>query len=122
MALLSFCQFTRDRRERPLKNIFRTGLPDQLPEELVEVLAENRAARIERIVSRGHCSPPGFWYDQELSEFVLLLQGDAKILFAEAGESVRLKAGDYLIIPPHRAHRVEWTAPGRETIWLAVYF
>ena len=36
-----------------------------LPEELVEVLAENNHVRIERIISIGHGSPDGFWYDQE---------------------------------------------------------
>jgi cupin 2 domain-containing protein len=86
------------------------------------VLAENRKARIGRIVSRGHSSPPGFWYDQDRSEFVLLLEGEAAILFAGDDVPIRLEAGDYLTIPPRRRHRVEWTVPGRDTIWLAVYF
>ena len=106
----------------PAKNNLRSGIPDRLPGELVEVLAGKRKTRIERIVSRGHRSPPGFWYDQELSEFVLLLEGKAEILFAGEDEPVRLEAGDYLTIPPRCRHRVERTAPGRDTIWLAVHF
>lgn len=106
----------------PSKNNLRNGIPVRLPAELTEVLAENRQARIERIVSRGHSSPPGFWYDQDRSEFVLLLEGEAAIIFAGEDEPVRLGAGDYLTIPPRRRHRVEWTDPDRETIWLAVYF
>lgn len=105
-----------------LKKNLRNGIPDHLPEELVEVLAESREARIERIVSRGHRSPPGFWYDQRRSEFILLLEGAAEILFAGDDEPIRLETGDCLVIPPRRRHRVEWTAAGRDTVWLAVHF
>ena len=49
-------------------NLF-ANLPASLPEELVTVLAERGAVRIERIVSEGHASPPGFWYDQDKSEW-----------------------------------------------------
>lgn len=103
------------------RNLFK-GIPARLPGELVEILAENRGVKIERIVSRGHCSPPGFWYDSPENEFVLLLSGTARLGFEDDNRPVRLKAGDCLLIPSRRRHRVEWTDPGRDTIWLAVYF
>ena len=49
----------------------------RLNDEQVEVLAGRGAVRIERIVSTGHASPPGFWYDQERPEFVVVLAGAA---------------------------------------------
>ena len=103
------------------KNIY-SDIPNDLPEELVEVISESKGVRIERIVSRGHRSPEGFWYDQEENEFVLLVSGEAKLLFEEENELVRLEEGDYLVIPTHKRHRVTWTAPDRETVWLAVHF
>jgi len=35
------------------------NIPENLPEELIEIMAESREVRVERIVSRGHSSPPG---------------------------------------------------------------
>ena len=97
------------------------NLPTTLPEELVTILAENRHVRIERIVSTGHTSPEGFWYDQEEHEWVLLLQG-AAMLELDRGREVSLQPGDCLLIPAHEKHRVAWTSPGEPTVWLAVFF
>jgi len=96
------------------------ALPADLPEELVEVIGGGGDVRIERIVSRGHASEEGFWYDQDENEFVLLLEGEAGLEFED--ETVHLKRGDYLTIEAHRKHRVKWTTPDQPTIWLAVYF
>lgn len=96
-------------------------IPSQLPEELFEVLASSEHARIERIVSLGHASPEGFWYDQPQDEFVLLLSGAAR-LRCEGEDAVDLRPGDYLTIPAHRRHRVDWTTPEGSTVWLAVHF
>ena len=101
-----------------VKNIF-AGLskgPDRGEEVLT--LLENFSVRIERIVSRHHSSPPGFWYDQSGDEWVIVLRGSATLEF-ESGESVEMSAGDYLEIPRHVKHRVART--GAETIWLAVH-
>jgi len=100
-----------------LKNI-----PDNLPDELVDILAEGKNFRLERIVSKGHTSPKGFWYDQVENEFVLLLKGEAEILFEDDAKPVRLSEGDYLNIPTHTKHRVEWTDPNTETVWLALFY
>jgi cupin 2 domain-containing protein len=98
------------------------GIPDALPRELIEPLVSSDAVRIERIVSRGHASPPGFWYDQDTPEWVLLITGAARLLFADRAEPVRLGPGDHLHIPAHVRHRVEWTDPDQPTIWLAVHY
>jgi cupin 2 domain-containing protein len=103
-------------------NLFE-NLPDELPDELVEVLAEGQGSlRIERIVSRGHASPEGFWYDQESAEWVLLLQGSARLRFEGETEAVELRVGDWLEIAPHRRHRVEATSADETTLWLAVHW
>ncbi|HDI59141.1 MAG TPA: cupin domain-containing protein [Desulfobacteraceae bacterium] len=98
------------------------GIPGALPEEAVAVLASGSRVRIERIVSRGHASPPGFWYDQDENEWVAVLQGQAQLAFEGRAQPVCLEPGDHLLIKAHQRHRVVSTAPGRDTIWLAVFF
>lgn len=97
-------------------------IPVELPEELLETICSSGNVKIERIVSRGHASPEGFWYDQERNEFVLVLQGSAGLKIETLDGIVVLKPGDYLTINAHVKHRVEWTDPGEETIWLAVHY
>lgn len=107
-----------------LHNLF-ANIPAALPAELSDVLLRDRSLRIERIVSRGHTSPPDFWYDQAEHEWVLLLQGAARLRLIDSNEQqriVEMKAGDYLHLPAHQRHRVEWTTPDTDTIWLAVFF
>jgi cupin 2 domain-containing protein len=99
-----------------------TEIPAELPEELVEVLAGSDDVRIERIISRGHASPAGFWYDQAWNEWVVLLSGAARLALRDPDEEVSLEPGDYLLMPAHRRHRVIETAADRDTIWLAVHF
>lgn len=88
---------------------------------MFETLLENPGLRIERIVSRGHCSPETGWYDQERNEWVVVLRGAATLAF-EDGDPLHLSEGDYVEIPAHRKHRVAWTEPGELTVWLAVHF
>lgn len=99
---------------------FLSDLPADLPEELIETLLEAQGVRIERIVSLGHVSPEGFWYDQDECEWVLLLKGAARIRFEE--ETLELGPGDFVNIPAHQKHRVDWTSPDEPTIWLAVFY
>ena len=89
--------------------------------ELTEVLARAPHARVERIVSRGHASPADFWYDQAEAEWVLLFAGRARVRFQD-GPVIELRPGDHLLIDPHRRHRVDWTDPSCDTIWIAVFF
>jgi cupin 2 domain-containing protein len=76
--------------------------------------------RIERIVLHGHATPEGFWYDQDQHEWVLVLQGAARLSIE--GKTKELKPGDYINIPAHQKHQVEWTTPDEPTVWLAVFY
>jgi len=93
-----------------------------LPDEVIEILTESQGVRIERIVSRGHSSPPGYWYDQKNNEFVLLIKGKAGLKVDGRRETIVMRAGDYLNIPAHLKHRVEWTDTDRDTVWLAIHY
>ena len=93
----------------------------ELPAERIDELLRHGPVRIERIVSRGHVSPPGFWYDQEESEWVLLVAGQARVRIEGEGMDRELGPGDHLWLPVHCRHRVEWTDPDRDTIWLAIF-
>jgi cupin 2 domain-containing protein len=96
-------------------------IPDRLPDELVQTLLATPNVRIERIVSLGHASPAGFWYDQDQQEWVLLVQGAARLQFEGDEKPIELRPGDFVQIAAHRRHRVEWTTPDEPTIWLAVF-
>lgn len=97
------------------------NLPAALSEEEFTGLLQRPGVRIERIVSFGQASPPGFWYDQAEHEWVLLLRGAARLRFAGEEQDIALVPGDCLDIPAHRRHRVEWTMPEAPTVWLAVF-
>lgn len=101
-------------------NIF-DNIPAEIPEELFKVLARQHAVRIERIVSKGHCSAKAFWYDQSWDEWILLIQGAAGLEVMDRTEAIELNKGDYLLIPAGVKHRVAWTAENETTIWLAVH-
>ena len=78
--------------------------------------------RIERIISQGQASPPGFWYDQVWNEWVIVLKGSATLQFEDEPATRALGEGDYVFIPAGKRHRVEWTDPQEPTVWLAVHF
>jgi cupin 2 domain-containing protein len=101
-------------------NLFE-GIPSELPNELTELLWEAESLRIERIVSHGQSSPPGFWYDSDQDEWVLLLSGAARLRMEACDVPVAMRAGDYLLLQAHTRHRVEWTAPHQKTVWLAIH-
>ena len=97
-------------------------LPDAGVAERVDTLLTRSGLRIERIVSRGQASPPGFWYDQPEAEWVLLLTGGARLRFADETEARRLGPGDWVDIAPRRRHRVDWTDATVTTVWLAIFY
>ncbi|MEC4986924.1 MAG: cupin domain-containing protein, partial [Oscillatoria sp. PMC 1076.18] len=100
-------------------NIF--FLPSKLGEsEIFESLLTGRNILIERIISTGQITPEGEWYNQEKDEWVVLLQGEAKLAYADAS-SRDLKAGDYVFLPAHKKHRVEYTSSEPPCIWLAIH-
>lgn len=100
-------------------NIFG-GLPQHLPQEVMETLIQAADVRIERIVSHGHASAADFWYDQPQHEWVIVLKGAARLQFKDG--TVAMNMGDYINIPAHQKHRVDWTTPDEPTVWLAVYY
>ena len=103
-----------------MKQNLLTDLLDDLTEELFNTLLQKPGIRIERIVSHGHHSPNGFWYDQPTGEWVVVLKGAATIELED--KTVEMGPGDYLDIPAHTKHRVAWTTPDEPTIWLAVHY
>ena len=104
-----------------LSNLF-TALASIADQEIFDELLRDKNIRIERIVSKGHTSPEKGWYDQDENEWVLVLEGAGTILFAEDNRQVTLRKGDFIHIPAHARHRVSWTKPDEQTIWLAVHY
>jgi cupin 2 domain-containing protein len=101
-------------------NLLR-DLPDARAGEVTDTLVAAPGIRIERIVSFGQASPPGFWYDQPDGEFVLLLTGAARLRFEDEADDRTLGPGDWVHIMAHRRHRIAWTDPAIPTVWLAVF-
>jgi len=105
----------------PVTNILRPF--EVRPEaEVLETFAATDHFLFERIVSYGHNTPPGMWMDQPRDEWVVLLSGSARLRFQTTDEVVELKPGDALRIPAHCRHRVDWTEPDSETVWLALHY
>ena len=89
-----------------------------LTEELTTVLAKNANIRIERIISTGQVSE---WYDQDDTEFVVLLEGSAVVEF-ENNKATDMSKGDSLLIKPHERHRVSYTSSEPPCVWLCVFY
>ncbi len=104
-----------------MTNLF-ADLSETLPDELLETLVHADHVRIERIVSHGHVSPEGFWYDQAQHEWVVVLRGAARLRFDDDAGVLEMRPGDFVNIAARRRHRVEWTSPGEPTVWLAVHY
>lgn len=103
-----------------LKNIF-SGIPKDLENEVFDLLIQSNTLTIERIVSKGHTSPESGWHDQKRNEWVLILKGQATLNFENQG-LIDLNEGDFINIPSHKKHKVTWTDPENETIWLAIHY
>lgn len=104
-----------------LHNLF-ADLPGQQTQEQFTELLRRPGLKIERIVSTGQANPPGFWYEQTEGEWVVVLQGEAKLIIEDEAAPRDLQAGDFVDIPPGCRHRVEWTDPDGPTVWLAVHY
>jgi cupin 2 domain-containing protein len=103
------------------RNLFSDLAASRDAEQFADLLAAP-GLRLERIVSLGQATPPGEWLDQQRSEWVVLLRGAARLLFEGESDVHDLRPGDYVTIPAHCRHRVEWTAPDEPTIWLALHY
>ncbi|MCK9490572.1 MAG: cupin domain-containing protein [Sulfurimonas sp.] len=100
-------------------NIF-LNISSDLQDEIFEDLVKKESFKLQRIISQGHTTPKDEWYDQDEDEWVMLVSGEAVLSFFD-DEDVHLKAGDYINIRAHKRHRVSWTKPDVETIWLALH-
>ena len=99
-----------------------SNIPDSITEEIFETLLQTDHLKLERIVSSGQATPPGEWYDQDTDEWVIVLTGSAGLLFEGDEEVHVMNPGDYVNIPAHKRHRVEWTDENQKTIWLALHY
>jgi cupin 2 domain-containing protein len=104
-----------------IKNLF-DDIQDSVSEEVFETILDNNSFKLEKIVSTGQSTPVGEWYDQEADEWVIMLTGSAGLSFKGHSGIRVIKPGDYLLIPAHTIHRVEWTDSNEKTIWLAIHY
>ncbi|MFW5792667.1 MAG: cupin domain-containing protein [Bacteroidota bacterium] len=104
-----------------IKNIYSPGkIPSEQEAEFFEVLHQNKNIKIERIISKGHITDKNKWYNQKTDEWVLLIQGQAKIEFEE-NKIIELKSGDYILIPAGKKHKVIYTSKNPYCVWLAIH-
>ena len=101
-----------------VKNIL-SDLPSAQKAEIFEKLIEKDDIKIERIVSKGQTTD---WQTQDHNEWVMILVGEAEVEFFGIQEKHQMESGDYLLIPAQQKHRVSWTTPHEETIWLALHY
>ncbi|NLN95503.1 MAG: cupin domain-containing protein [Bacteroidales bacterium] len=102
-------------------NIFEISEVIQRSEdEVFETLFYGNNIRVERIISTGQTTPEDQWYDQDTDEWVVLLQGEARLSF-ENEEDVFLKKGDYMLIQSRKKHKVSYTSTDPACIWLAIH-
>lgn len=104
-----------------IENIYKY-LPDSLQNELFQLLANSEQVKIERIVSNGHASSIDDWYDQDKNEWVILLSGSAGLQIEGEKDIIHLLPGDYILLPAHLKHRVEYTDSNCVSIWLAIHY
>jgi cupin 2 domain-containing protein len=102
-----------------VSNLF-DDLPVKLPVERIDVLLSAPGVRVERIVSTGHVTPPGEWYNQDADEWVVVLRGRARLRIETESEARDLRPGDHVLLRAHVRHRVEWTDDAGPTVWLAL--
>lgn len=101
-------------------NLFR-NIPAPQLQEHVDTLLETPGVRLERIVSHGHTTRGDTWYDQQRDEWVVLLRGRARLVIEGQDAPVIMTPGDYVLLPAHCRHRVAWTDPETDTVWLALH-
>ena len=98
-------------------------MPTRLPREQIRLHCSPRRTSASSGSSPAAIqSPPGFWYDQDRPEWVIVLAGSAAVRFEGETAPRTLRRGDYLHIPAHARHRVEWTDKDAPTIWIAVHY
>jgi len=103
------------------QNLF-LSIPDSFKDERIEILLKTDYFTLQRILSSGQTTAPGEWYDQDEDEWVVVLTGSAGLLFEGETKIHTMRPGDYIHIPAHKRHRMEWTDSKQKTIWLALHY
>ena len=102
-------------------NLFVGACPAE-GQEQQQLLLEQPGLRLERSHSCSAASPEGFWYEQSEHEWLMVLQGSARIAYGDGRPELALHRGDSLLIPAGCRHRVVETDPAPGTIWLALFW
>ena len=102
-------------------NLFEPANGNAIGEHTDELLSQP-GIRVERIISTGQASPPGFWYEQNEAEWVVLLSGAAELEFEDEPEPHKMAPGDWINIAAGCRHRVRWTDPSQPSVWLAIHY
>ncbi|MFO0919698.1 MAG: hypothetical protein U0872_15475 [Planctomycetaceae bacterium] len=98
-----------------------SNLPRNLPAEFSVAYRSNSkvfASKQSCLTATHH--PPDSGTTKTSTNEALVLTGAAKLQFPDC--VAELKPGDFINIPAHHRHRVEWTLPEELTIWLAVFY
>ena len=96
-------------------------LPSAEAGEVLDTLLARDGLRIERIVSHGQATPDDEWYVQDEDEWVSILKGEARLRLEDDAAARDLGPGDFMFLPAHCRHRVDWTSPDEPTVWLAIH-
>jgi len=112
-----------------MTNLFTPNTQDPKNEQF-DTLLQTASIHIEKITSHGQSSDE--WYEQDRNEWVVLIEGEGKLLFKETSASqtasacfddrneVKLVKGEHIFIPKMKKHKVIYTSS--PAIWLAIYF
>jgi len=112
------CRFVTDNSNES-GNLY-ASIPGNLDSEVFELILNSENIKIERIVSKGHKSPESGWYDQNHNEWVVVIKGQALLIFED--RQLSMQTGSYINIPAHTKHKVSCTDSDEETIWLAIHY
>lgn len=99
-----------------MNNVFLPNMTDPDKEQF-DTLLKTENLHIEKITSNGQTSSQ--WYEQDQDEWVLLLEGEGRLLFEDKREII-LKKGEFIHIEKMKRHKVTYTAS--PTVWLAIHF
>ena len=102
-----------------MKNLYQIPEDADRSKECFEtILTGSGGLLVERIISHGQTTPKDSWYDQPRDEWVMVLEGSARLAFDD-GREAALSRGDQLFIPKQARHRV--VSASSPCLWLAIH-